>query len=86
MRGRYNWDQRIWAGAFVEAASARMSLHNDGAWIAGYANVGLTGEYRLDYRWTLWAEAGNLLGMAIERAPGYIEKGPYLTVGLSLKM
>ena len=86
VRGRYNWDGRIWAGAFVEAASARMSLHNDGAWIAGYANVGLTGEYRLDYRWTLWAEAGNLLGMAIERAPGYIEKGPYLTVGLSLKM
>ena len=86
VRGRYNWEQRIWAGAFVEAASGRMSLAKDGAWIAGYANVGLTGEYRIDYRWTAWAEAGNLLGMAIERAPGFIEKGPYLTVGLSLKM
>ena len=86
VRGRYNWDQRIWAGAFVEAASSRMSLNLDDAWIAGYANVGLTGEYRLDYRWMLWGEAGNLLGMAIERAPGFIEKGPYLTVGLSLKM
>jgi len=86
VRGRYNWDQRIWAGAFVEAASSRMSLAKDGTRIAGFANVGLTGEYRLDYRWTLWGEAGNLLGMAIERAPGYIEKGPYLTVGLSLKM
>ena len=86
VRGRYNWGQRVWAGGFVEAASARMSLNMDEAWIAGYANVGLTGEYRIDHRWTVWAEAGNLLGMAIERAPGYVEKGPYLTVGLSLKM
>ena len=86
VRGRYNWDKRIWAGAFVEAASGRMSLAKDGAWIAGYANVGLTGEYRFDDRWTVWGEAGNLLGMAIERAPGFVEKGPYLTVGLSLKM
>ena len=86
LRGRYNWDQRIWAGAFVEAASSRMSLAKDGAVIPGYANVGLTGEYRLDSRWTVWGEAGNLLGMAIERAPGFIEKGPYLTVGLSLKL
>lgn len=86
VRGRYNWDKRIWAGGFVEAASGRMSLANDGAWIAGYANVGLTGEYRIDDRWTVWGEAGNLLGMAIERAPGYVEKGPYLTVGLSLKL
>jgi hypothetical protein len=86
VRGRYNWDKRIWAGAFVEAASGRMSLAKDGAWIAGYANVGLTGEYRIDDRWTVWGEAGNLLGMAIERAPGFVEKGPYLTVGLSLKL
>ena len=86
LRGRYNWDQRIWLGGFIEAASGRMSLNKDDAWMKGYANVGLTGEYRIDNRWTAWAEAGNLLGMAIERAPGFIEKGPYLTVGLSLKM
>ena len=86
LRGRYNWDKRIWAGGFIEAASGRMSLNKDDAWMAGYANVGLTGEYRIDNRWTVWGEAGNLLGMAIERAPGFIEKGPYLTVGLSLKL
>jgi hypothetical protein len=85
VRGRYNWDKRIWAGFFVEAASSRMSLAEDGAWIPWYVNPGLTGEYRIDSRWTVWAEAGNLLGMAIERAPGYVEKGPYGTVGLSLK-
>ena len=85
VRGRYNWDKRIWFGAFLEAASSRMSLAGDGAWIPWYINQGLEGEYRIDSRWTVWAEAGNLLGMAIERAPGYIEKGPYVTVGLTLK-
>ncbi|MBR4525516.1 MAG: hypothetical protein IKP15_08205 [Bacteroidales bacterium] len=86
LRGRYNWEKRIWAGAFVEAASARMSLAGDGAWIPWYANLGLTGEYRIDARWTVWGEAGNLACMAIERVPGFIEKSPYLTVGLTFKL
>ena len=86
LRGCYNWEKRIWAGAFVEAASARMSLAGDGVWIPWYANVGVTGEYRIDSRWTVWGEAGNLAGMAIERVPGFIEKSPYLTVGLTFKL
>ncbi len=86
LRGRYNWDKRIWAGAFAEGASSRMSLAGDGVWIPWYVNLGLTFEYRVDSRWTLWAEAGNLLAMAIERAPGFVEKSPCLTVGLSLKL
>ena len=86
VRGRYNWEKRIWAGAFVEAASARMSLAGDGVWIPWYANIGLTGEYRIDSRWTAWGEIGNLAAMAIERVPGFIEKSPYLTVGLTFKL
>jgi len=85
LRGRYNWDRRIWAGAFLEGATGRKQLGVDDA-IRGYVNLGLTGEFRIDSRWTAWIEAGNLLGMAIERAPGYIEKGPYATVGLSLRL
>lgn len=86
LRGRYNWENRIWAGLFVEAQSSRLSLASDGVWIPWFANLGLTFEYRIDARWTFWAEAGNLLGMAIERAPGFIEKGQYGTVGFSLKL
>lgn len=86
LRGRYNWENRTWAGLFVEAQSSRLSLASDGVWIPWFANLGLTFEYRIDARWTLWAEAGNLLGMAIERAPGFIEKGQYGTVGFSLKL
>jgi hypothetical protein len=86
LRGRYNWENRTWAGLFVEAQSSRLSLASDGVWIPWFANLGLTFEYRIDTRWTFWAEAGNLLGMAIERAPGFIEKGQYGTVGFSLKL
>jgi hypothetical protein len=85
LRGVYNWDRQVYAGLFVQAASLRKSLGGVYEDIPGYANVGLTGEYRINGRWTAWAEAGNLLGMAIERMPGYIEKSPYLTVGFSLK-
>ncbi len=86
LRGVYNWDRRVFAGMFVQAASLRKSLGGVYEDIPGYANVGLTGEYRIDARWTAWAEAGNLLGMAIERMPGYAEKSPYLTLGFSLKL
>ena len=86
LRGVYNWDRRIFAGMFVQAASLRKSLGGVYEDIPGYANVGLTGEYRIDARGTAWAEAGNLLGRAIERMPGYAEKSPYLTLGFSLKL
>lgn len=86
LRGVYNWDQRIRAGLFLQTASLRKSLGGVFEDIPGYANAGLTGEWRIDSRWTAWAEAGNLLGMAIERMPGYIEKSPYLTLGFSLKL
>ena len=86
VRGTYNWQRRIFAGAFLEAASVRRALSPGLDDLGGYANLGLTGEYRIDRRWGAWAEAGNLLGMAIQRFPGYIEKGPYLTVGLTLSL
>ena len=86
LRGVYNWEQRIYAGLFLQSASLRKSLGGVYEDIPGYANLGLTGEWRIDTRWTAWAEAGNLLGMAIERMPGYVEKGPYFTLGFSLKL
>lgn len=86
LRGTYNWQQRIYAGAYLQASSARRSMTEKWNDIAGYADFGLLGEYRLDKRWTVWAQVGNLLGMAIERMPGNVEKSPYATVGFSLKL
>ena len=86
LRGTYNWQKRIYAGAYLQASSARRSMTDKWLDIAGYADFGLLGEYRLDKRWTAWAQLGNLFGMAIERMPGNIEKSPYVTLGFSLKL
>ena len=86
LRGEYTWLRQVSAGAFLEAASSRLLIGGNGEKIPGYVNLGLTGEWRIDSRWSAWAEAGNLLGMAVERAPGFVEKAPWLTVGMSLKL
>ena len=84
VRGTWNWDNKHFLGAFVEAASARKSLIDGTEPMPGYANIGLTGECRFGRNIGVWAEGGNLLGMAIERIPGYVEKGPYFTLGITL--
>jgi hypothetical protein len=86
VRGSYNWQRRVYVGAFVEAATSRRGLAAGMDPVPGYADFGLTGEYRLNRRLGFWAEGGNLLGMDIERLPGYIERGPRFTVGLSVKL
>ncbi|MBR5725088.1 MAG: hypothetical protein IKX62_06945 [Bacteroidales bacterium] len=86
LRGEYTWLRQVSAGAFLEAASSRLLIGGGGEKIPGYVNLGLTGEWRIDSRWSAWAEAGNLLGMAIERMPGFVEKAPSLTVGMSFKL
>lgn len=85
LRGVYNWQRKVHAGAFLRAASSRAWLGGD-ATIPGYADLGLTGEVRISRSLAAWIEAGNLLGMAIERTPGVVEKSPYATVGVSLKL
>lgn len=86
LQGSYNWLRQLRFGAFLDFASSRILITGDGVKIPAYANVGLTGAWQIDAHWGLWAEAGNLLGMAIERMPGFVEKSPYLTLGLSFGM
>ena len=86
VRGTYNWDRTVFVGAFVEAATARKYLDAGKEPMPGYANVGVNAEYRFNRHWGVWIEGANLLGMEIERFPGYVEKGPYATLGITLKL
>lgn len=54
--------------------------------VPGFADLGIFGEYRFSRRFGAWAELGNLLGMSIERHPGYSIAGPYFSLGLSLRL
>lgn len=82
----YNWNRRIYAGIWADAAGARRDLSGVHPSILGYCDLGLSGEYRLDRRWGAWLKLGNLLGHKVEKTPGYSIKGPYFTLGFSLNI
>lgn len=86
MRLTYNWMKRIYAGLALQGASSRSAAVSSLPDINGYVDLGLYGEYKIDRMWGAWLHAGNLACMKIERHPGYVEKGPYFTVGLSLSL
>ena len=83
---RYNWLRRIYAGIRVEGASAREALDASVVRVPGYADLGLNFEYRTSSRFGFWIEAGNLLGMNVEKHPGYVIPGQYITAGIVLKL
>ena len=83
----YNWNRRIWAGCSVDVSSSRAAMGMEGvADIPSFIDLGLNAEYKINSRWGAWFKGGNLLGRNIQRAPGYIERGPYFTLGITLSL
>lgn len=85
-RATYNWLRRIYAGASVDAAAARRDFSGAADPVPAYVDLGLYGEYRFSSTWGAWLRLGNMLGMQLERHPGYIEKGPSITAGICLNL
>lgn len=82
----YNWLRRIYAGINLEGATSRRTLNGSLAEVPGYVDLGLDFEYRFSPRLGAWMKAGNLLGMRIEKHPGYVMADPYITLGVLLKL
>lgn len=82
----WNTIERIFVGLRIEGASSRKDVSGIGGTLGGYVDLGLYGEYRFSRSWGVWLHAGNLIGMQIERHPGYVERGPYFTLGARLSM
>lgn len=81
----YKWLRRIRAGVSVEGRTKRSALGMP--WvedIPAYADLGVNFHYRLNRSFGLWAKGGNLACMKIQRVPGFVEKGPYGTLGISV--
>ena len=74
----------IEAGIFVKAATSRTDIAGALPDIPGYADLGLSAEYAFNRKWSFWGEIGNLLCADIQRRPGLVESGPYVTLGVSL--
>lgn len=83
---RYSWLGRIHAGLSLEGASERRAMDSSAVTVPGYLDLGISGEYMFSSRFGAWARLGNLLGMDIERNPGYVIPGPHFTVGAVLKL
>ena len=83
----YNWDRRIWAGLSLEASSSRQAMGMPGVEsVPSYLDLGVNAEYKLNSRTGVWMKAGNLLFQKIQRIPTIVEKGPYITLGISLSL
>ena len=87
----YNWNRQAFAGVSVAAASKREGYAIVGedldsfirVEVPGWVDLGLTGRYVINPRWTVWAKAGNLLGQRVQRYFLHPEIGPYGTVGIT---
>ena len=74
-----------YVGVDCEFSSSRhMPLQS--CYLPGYADLGVTAEYITSRAISFWARGGNLLGMTIPRNLIYAFKGPYFTLGISLKL
>ena len=82
----YNWLERIYASVFLDAASRRSDPSGVLPEVPSYADLGIGADYRVSRMLSVWGRAGNLLGMEIQRCPGFVERGLYFTLGLSLKI
>lgn len=94
LRATYDISSRLYAGVAVEASSWReglcesevVSAGEAKVRVPGYVDLGLNCGYKLNRKWCVWMESGNLLCQTIQRNPFYAEKGPWVTAGISLNL
>lgn len=83
----YNWNKRFWAGCSIDLSASRAAMGMEGVGsVPSFVDLGLNAEYKINSRWGAWVKGGNLLGKNIQRVPGYVEKGPYFTLGITLSL
>jgi hypothetical protein len=87
----YNWNRRVFAGLNAEWATGRegkdfYTSENNyfDCHVPGWVDLGVTAEFRVNNRFSLWAEGRNLLNQTVMRNFMISEKGPYVTAGVCL--
>lgn len=92
----YNWNKRIYAGVWAEGRTSRegtCSVEDESFdpeymkdTIPGYLNLGVRAEFKPTFKWGVWAEAGNLLGMEMWHNPICAQTGRIFTAGITLTL
>lgn len=96
---RHNWNKRVYAGVSVDWATERhvegqlpllppddISYNSSDYHIPGWADLGLSFEYKTSGKFSVWTKAGNLLNQMVMRKLMLVERGPYFSVGISVNM
>ena len=88
----YNWNRRVFAGLSAEWASRRegelvdISGKQADVHVPGWIDLGVNAEFKLNNRFSVWAEGRNLLNNTVMRNFMIAEKGPYFTAGICLNL
>lgn len=89
----YNWNRRIYVGIDCGFATARKgflpiggNLPHSVAAIPGYADLGVSAEFKFTRQLSFWAHGGNLLDMTVQKVPLYAESGINFTAGICLNL
>lgn len=88
LRAVYNINPRIYFGIDLEAATSRSTQSSlEETWkIPGYVDLGALAGYWITRKFGVYAKAGNLLNMTVQRNPLYAESGPWFTAGITLSL
>ena len=79
----YNWNSRIFAGINCSGQTVQDASTDP---VPGFIDLGLKGEYLFNKRFGAWANVGNLLNSKITLSPLHMQKGIYVTAGISLNL
>lgn len=88
----YNWRRRIFAGVDCSFSTARYmaSMPQPPVYksvsVPGYADLGVSFEYAINRKCSVWLRGSNLLSMTIQRTPLYAESGISFTAGFCLSL
>jgi len=89
----YNFTSRVYAGISAQGTTSRSTsmfgtsdTAKFGYRIPGYVDLGVLGGYQMTRKMGIYAKAGNLLNMTIQRNPLYAECGPWFTAGITLSL
>ena len=84
----YNWSRRVFAGVDCVFSTARKAAvgNEHHVVLPGFADLGVSAEYAVNRKLSLWLRGGNLLNMTVQYSPLYAERGINFTGGIRLKL
>ena len=90
LKAVYDITSRIYCGAnmsYVHNREGDFYVNSQGVYsIPAWFDLGISGGYQFSRKLGFWLESGNLLGQKVQPNPFYVEKGLWVTAGITLNL